>query len=88
MSEIAPLTVDPAFDKRATLEAVCEHLGGDPTRARTLAMMAGIDAGVLGLRPHECPQDFLNHSALTDQWHWGRNHASTANGNAQQKNLL
>lgn len=83
-----PLHIDPSVYKRTTLEAVCEHLKGDLTKASTLAMMAGIDAGVLGHRPHECPQDFLSHANLTDQWHWGRNHARTANQNEQQRNLL
>lgn len=88
MSERIPLTVNPATYKRSVLEAVCEHMKGDSMRAKTLAMMAGVNAGIMKLKPNEYPPEFIGHTELSIQWDWGRDIASTTNENNKQLGLL
>lgn len=80
------LHIDPALYDRAVKECFEALRKGDIAQASTLAMTAGVDAGVMGMDLSECPfikpgAIFLN---LELQWKWGHSAARTVNDNAQK----
>lgn len=83
-----PITVDPQVYTYAIMQTYSEKNHGNIDRALTHAMCAGVDAGVLGLKPDECP--FLDPGMIEFEikWRWGRAQALLANAQAEQRNLL
>ena len=83
-----PITVDPQLYTYAIMQAYLEKNAGNMGRALTLAMCAGVDAGVLGLKPDECPfmEDGMFEFEL--KWRWGRAQSLLVNATATQGNLL
>jgi len=82
------LHIDPALHDRAVKECLDAHNRGNPVQALTLAMSAGVDAGVLGLDVADCPQAIADRLELYIKWMWGRDIASSTNDNNKQLGLI
>lgn len=83
-----PLHIDPALHDRAVAECMDAHNRGNPVQALTLAMTAGVNAGVLGLKLDDCPQAISDRIDLYLRWMWGRDVARSTNENNKQEVLL
>lgn len=83
-----PITVDPATYTRMIKETYAEKAQGNIQAALTLAMCAGVDAGILGLPLDQCPFRDPGMFEFELQWLWGRNKSININKQAEQRNLL
>lgn len=83
-----PLHIDPAIYDRAVREAITDHVRGNAQHAKTLAMCAGVDAAVMGLRRDECPFSKPGFQELKRRWFDGMGYGIKANDNKEQRSLL
>ena len=83
-----PIVIDPQLYTYAIMQTYSEKNAGNMRRALTLAMCAGVDAGVLGLKPEECP--FLEPGMIDFEikWRWGRAQSLLASAQAEQRTLF
>jgi len=82
------ITIDPQVYTYTIMQTYYEKNRGNMDRALTHAMCAGVDAGVLGLKPDECP--FLDPGMIDFElkWRWGREQSLKVNAQQEQGNLL
>ena len=80
--------INPDFHAKRIQECLHAHVHGDEQQAMTLAMMAGVDAGIMEIPLAECPLNKPGFLDLQIQWNWGHAQASKTNDNAKQQSLL
>lgn len=86
MSDVLP--INPSLHGESVQRCLEAHISGNHAQALTLAMSAGVDAGVMGLLLSDCP---FKKPTLLDyqiQWNWGRAQSMKMNDNAKQRSLL
>lgn len=84
----APLHIDPGLHDSAVAECLDAYNRGNSVQALVLAMTAGINAGVLGLKLSDCPQAISERLDLYLEWIWGRDIAKSTNDNNKQLGFL